>query len=256
MSKHFFYRLKHGFASNLVIAVSLLGLFLFDPAPLEAMHLYVSFDEMTQQADAIFLGTVVDQQTRHGPNQKMIFTDVYFEVTKLIYSNEKSRALIGKDTVLTFAGGELGGEIVRVSGVPSLETDASYVVFARMDGRTYASPVIVGSQGLFGVIADEVTGTLYPLTYGGNCIVDIRDSDLLVGPPVARVLSGRVEEKVGKIPFKIHNVPPEPADQMDQGDAKAYVSRVERETPEKVMTLDEFIDQILRRIQRRKEVGS
>ena len=217
------------------------------------MQLQLSFDEITNQADVIFIGTVVEQESRYGGNQNMVFTDVRFEVVELIYRTNQARDLIGKEIELSFAGGEMEGLTVRVSDVPTFEINATYVVFTRMDGKTYASPTIGAFQGLFKVASDEISGVLYPLTYGGHSILEIRDNDFITGPRVSLILYGKVKATVEEEPFKIHAVPPQPAQGMEQTNARAEVSKVLTEQPEGIMSLDEFLSEIHARLQMGKE---
>jgi hypothetical protein len=222
------------------------------PPPLIGMQLHLSFYEMIQKADVIFMGKVVDQQNRYGPNHKMIFTDVHFDTIDVIYSNKKSQVSVGEDIILTFAGGKMGEEIVKVSDVPSFETGVTYIIFTRMDGKTYASPIIGAFQGLFKIISDKVTDISYPLTYGGSCIVRIEDDDLITGPSVARVQAGTIEKRYDKSLFKSNVVPPVPAEGMDQTGACAHVSKVASKMPENIMSLDEFISKINKHLKIRK----
>jgi hypothetical protein len=230
------------------------SLILWGVAPLGAMQLQLSFDEITNQADVIFIGTVVEQQSRYGANQNMVFTDVRFDVVELIYSIKQARDIIGKEIELSFAGGEMEGVTFKVSDVPTFEIGATYVVFTRMDGKIYASPTIGAYQGLFKVASDEVSGVLYPLTYGGHSILEIRDNDLITGPRVSRILYGKTKAMVEEEPFKIHSVPPQPAQGMQQTNARAQVSKVLTEKPEGIMSLDDFLSEIHARLQMGKRI--
>lgn len=250
MSGHFICRFKRGAKPTFAnVAVSVVGLIIFCAIlPCQAMQLHVTLDEMTQQADAIFLGVVVDQQSRYGPNQKMIFTDVFYQVEEVIYRKEKVQSAIHKTVKLTFAGGEVKGETVRVSDVPSFENGSTYLVFTRMDGKTYASPIIGAFQGLFKIISDEVSGVPYALTYGGRYIVEIKEGDIVTGPPVAKIVAGAIEERADTSTVKFYDVPPQPVEETGQTDAEAHVSAAPFEISNKIMTLDEFIAEIKKRL--------
>lgn len=220
----------------------LLGFLVMAALPCDAIHLYLKFDETIQKADVIFWGKVSDQVSRYGVNGKMIFTDVYFDVLELIYKSEKSDPIPGSSIVLTFAGGTIGETTVRVSDVPTFETGSSYLVFTRMDGRPYASPIIGGFQGLFKIITDEEHGRHYPLAHGRRGISEIRDGHIITSPPVSNVKAGVIEKLPEKEPgAKFHDVAPKPAEGMDPQKVKASVSKVKREMPEKIMTTDELI---------------
>jgi hypothetical protein len=48
--------------------IILTGVLMCAAIPCQAMVLHLSFDKIVKQADVIFVGTVVDQQCRFGPN--------------------------------------------------------------------------------------------------------------------------------------------------------------------------------------------
>jgi hypothetical protein len=246
----------------------ILGIFYCDAM---AMQMSQSFDEIVQKADVIFLVKAVDQQSRLGTSKKeMIFTDVSFEVERLIHS--KQNPLKKGDIVqLTFAGGELGGRIIQVTDVPSFELGESYIIFTLMDGQTYASPIIGAFQGLFHVKTDEVSGISHPLIYGKRAIVRIDDEDHLVaGPKVKKIHSGVIEEELVSETATYYDVAPQPVvdtaisnsttviprsgtnpiGTAKKESPKATVSRPAKEKPEKIMNVEEFIAEIQKRIKK------
>lgn len=221
--------------------------------PCDAMYLYMPFDDIIKKADVIFLAKVTDQTSRYGSaEKKMIFTDVSFDVVNLIYKSEKSEPIIANrnSIMLTFAGGSVEGEAIWVSDVPSFETGSTYLIFTLMDGKTYASPIVGGYQGLFNVITDEETGQNYALTYGKRGIIEIKDGDVVTTPPVAKIKGGLIEKALQKSSVKFHDVAPAPAQGMDQTKVSASVSPVAAEMPGKIMTLDELIGAIQAKIKK------
>lgn len=238
---------------SLIMFFVFASLMLWHVAPLRAMHLQLSFDQITKQADVIFIGTVMERQTRYGGNQNMILTDVRFGLERLIYQAEQVQENVEDEIELTFAGGEMEGLTIKVSDVPTFEFGETYVVFTRMDGKTYASPIIGAFQGLFKVTSDDISGTLYPLTYGGHSIVEIRGNDIIAGPRVSRILYGEVEVLNEEEPFKMYTIPPQPAEGMEQTNTRAQVSAMLTEKPERIMSLEEFVSEIHARLQMGKE---
>jgi len=234
---------------KLSVFLFFVGFLVMAASPCDASYLYLAFDETVQKADVIFVGVVTDQVSRYGANGNMIFTDVYFDFLEVIYRSEKSEPITGSSIMLTFAGGTVGQKSFSVSDVPTFQTGSSYLVFTRRDGKTYPSPIIGGSQGLFTVITDEEQGHRYPLTYGRRGIREIRDGAIVTSPPVSKVKGALIE----KLPetgtgVMIHNVAPKPAEGMDQQRVKATVSPVKAEMPGKLMTLDELIGVIQEKI--------
>jgi hypothetical protein len=237
---------------KLYILIFLVGVLVMAAFPCDAMQLYLSFDEIVKKADVIFHGKVVDQVSRYGAGGKMIFTDVYFDVLELIYKSEESEPITGSNIMLTFAGGTVGERTVRVSDVQSFETGSSYLICTRMDGKTYASPIVGGNQGLFTIITDEEHGLRYPLTPGRRGISEIRNGDVVTSPPVANIRAGVIEKSPKKeTSVKFYDVAPKPAAGMDPTRHQAWVSTTEKEMPEKLMTLDELIGTIHERIKER-----
>ena len=224
-----------------------------DMAPIssDAMQLYLPFDSVIKKADAIFLGRVTEQTSRYGVGNEMIFTDVYFDVTRLIYWSEKAGPITRNNIVLTFAGGSVGDKSVTISDVPSFETGSTYLIFTIMDGKIYASPIVGGFQGLFRVIVDEEQGTQYPLTPGRQGISGIKNGNIVRTPPVHKIRGGAIEGlQVGR-DARFYDVAPMPAEGTpgtDKTKLRASVVAVKKGMPAKLMTVDELIEVIQERI--------
>jgi hypothetical protein len=212
------------------------------------MQHYFSFDQIVQRADLIFLGKVLSQQSRYGTQGGMILTDVYFSVEEIIYQRETSYRFAGNRITLTFAGGRMKEETIYVSDVPSLQTGGRYLLFTKMDGKSYASPIIGAYQGLFRIIQDETTTTSYPLAKGGRCIVKVIGEELVLGPSVVRVQGGIIEKRTPAIHIRFHDEPPRPVD--GKGGRVSEAVRKAQSIPERIMSLDEFIQEIKKRIPR------
>ncbi len=209
----------------------------------------ISFNEVVQNADVIFVGKAVDQKSRYAPGEdKLILTDVSFQVEKVIYANQ---VLSGNVVNLTFAGGRVGDLVNWVSDVPTIETGQTYVIFTRMDGKTHMSPVIGSFQGLFQVEKDEVSGVSYPVTYGGRQgIAGFDDPYIRVGVPVKAIRNGVVEERESAVPDRYFNVAPVQVGGAAAGaaPASASVSPPPKPEPGKILNLDEFIGEIQKRL--------
>ena len=228
-------------------AIALLLFFGALGAPALAMHPYMSFDDLVQKSDLIFEGEVSDMQCRYGAGQKMILTDVTFEVERPVYVKEEAASRLSDPVVLTFAGGDIGGRSVQVSETPVFKMNARYLIFTRLDGKTYASPIIGGTQGLLRIHKDEATGKDYPLTTGGNPIVGFDGPHLSLGPPVSKIERGRAQ-KATTAPDLIYRVPPKRTDGRPGG---ARVSSVVDESRWGIMhpiDLDRLVSEIYKRI--------
>ena len=216
----------------------------------ETMVRHFSFDEMIEKADIIFAGKVTDQQSRFSPKGKMILTDVTFHVERHIFMKDEYVSASEGVIVLTFAGGTVGDKNIRIPDVPTFKTGERYLIFARMDGKSYVSPVIGRFQGKFDIVTDEITGESYPLCSARKPVLEVSDKGLHLGPSVSRIRSGKMEKATDPLPSLRHNVAPQNADKS--GKAKAFVSKHEREIPAKIMNLDELQNEIQKRIKLRK----
>ncbi len=173
-------------------AVRLLDAFLWLllAAPAWAIYPHVDFPELVHSADVIFIGTVTDTNARFGINDRVIVTDVTFQVADLVYAGSAVTVDASEQVVLTFAGGQIGDQGLTVSGVPEFTVGQTYAVFARLDGQPYMNPLIGGTQGLFKVVFDAATGEAYPLTLGGLGISAVSDSKLEFSAKVERIERG------------------------------------------------------------------
>jgi hypothetical protein len=221
-----------------------------------AMQLKLSFDELIQKADGVFIGTVVTQSCRFGPNGKMIFTDVQLAVSEWVGGPVAAPpvAADGGTLVLSLAGGQIGEEGVAVSDVPALQTGQTYLIFTKLDGRPYASPIIGASQGLFKVLKDESSGRQFAVTAGDQAITGVGEQDLLLGPPIEGVRAGvaRLKQRQGPGP-NFHPVAPvavggNPAHQ-------ARVSAVGRPSaaPPVLLPMYQFVQEIKARLKKAQE---
>ena len=216
----------------------------------ETMVRHFTFDEMIERADIIFAGKVTDQQCRYGPKGKMIFTDISFKVERIIFIKDKYATASEEEIILTFAGGEIGDNNIRIPDVPSFKSGERYLIFARLDGKTYVSPVIGRFQGKFDIVIDEITGESYPLYSAKKPVLKVSDKGLHLGPSVSRVRGGKMEKATDPLPSLRYDVAPQNADKT--GKAKAFVSKQAREIPAKIMNLDELQNEIQKRIKLRK----
>lgn len=104
-----------------------------------------SFDDLTAEADLIFVGTVTGLQSRWvDEEQSAIETVVTFSVEEALLGD------LGKEESLRFSGGEVDGLREQIAGVPRFVVGQRVVLFARR-GHS-ASPVVGFHQGCFRVV--------------------------------------------------------------------------------------------------------
>ena len=109
------------------------------------------FNQLVAEAEQIFVGPVTAAQSRKLPTG-VIVTDVTFSKPRVLKGSE-----IFGDLVLLVLGGSLESETLKLSGFPDFLLGGTYLVFSRGNG-TEIFPVVGGTQGLFQVKRDPVTG--------------------------------------------------------------------------------------------------
>jgi len=153
----------------------------------------LSFEEVAQTADLIFIGTVIGKDCATNGSAKMIFTHVHFADIQVIYATGRSRQRGGGSIRLTHAGGKLQDRGVWVSVAPSLELGHRYLVFTLDDGLVYANPLIGGLQGQFEIIQDRATLQEYLLAPGGRAVLEVGPEGIKTGlKPVDFIQNGVV----------------------------------------------------------------
>ena len=141
-----------------------------------ASQIKLSFAEVAQSSDLIFIGTVESQVSRFNDQRTFIITEVLFTDIMLVHGTQRSTQSNEDHIVLQHAGGCVGDLCLKVSVAPSFQTGHRYLLFVSDDGKTYVNPMIGGTQGIFEVIKDEATGTEFVLTAGRRLVrgADIR----------------------------------------------------------------------------------
>jgi hypothetical protein len=172
------------------------------PSPARALsNLALTPSELAQNADLIVTGRVVSQSTHWNQAHTMIFTDVRFAIDPPVYATATSKSVATGELVLSFAGGTIGDTTALISDQQSWEQGRRYLLFTRDDGRTYADPIIGGSQGAFLLMTDEATGRELVLTRAGRPVLSIGQSELRTGQgPVAAIRAGVVVYEGGATP--------------------------------------------------------
>ncbi|NCC55947.1 MAG: hypothetical protein EOM11_10820, partial [Erysipelotrichia bacterium] len=140
----------------------------------------LQINEIAQEADLIFIGTVEQQQCRKGVNNKIILTDVTFKEIEVIYSTPESLQKTSSKIVLTHVGGTYNDTSMSVSNMPHFKIGERYLLFTQDDGAIYANPIIGGHQGLFSIIVDKKTSEEYILTSSGKAILLLEIDEIKV----------------------------------------------------------------------------
>lgn len=120
-----------------------------------------SFDDLTAEADLIFVGTVTGLRSRWvDEEQSAIETIVTFTVEEALLGD------LGKEESLRFSGGEVDGLREQIAGVPRFVVGERVVLFARRARST--SPVVGFHQGCFRVVDGAATAVVQGCSVTSN----------------------------------------------------------------------------------------
>lgn len=112
----------------------------------------LSLSEIRDQASAIVVAEVLFEETRLGPDAKMVWTDYELAVEEVLLGADQSAP-----KTLSFAGGRSGNDEVGITGVPRLEVGKRYVLFLLADGTPWATPTVGWGQGIFEIVPEGST---------------------------------------------------------------------------------------------------
>lgn len=161
------------FAYVLAVVLAAIGMTVKFPVAAGASFVRVSFQEVAQTADLVFIGTVTGLDCTAEGASRMIFTHVHFGDIQVLHATGRSVQAGLSSVRLTHAGGKVGGRGVWVSAAPAFRQGRRYLVFALDDGLVYANPLVGGPQGQFEVIQDESTFQDYVLTADGRAVHEV-----------------------------------------------------------------------------------
>lgn len=107
---------------------------------------------LVDQAELIFVGTVVHTQAVETKDEAFAFTYVTFEVEDALKGSAADSQL-----TLRFAGAELGGQVFEVRGMPTFELGGRHLLFVEGNGRA-GCPLVGWWQGKLDFAAHPFSG--------------------------------------------------------------------------------------------------
>ena len=203
----------------------------------------VPMPEIAQTADLIFMGTVVEQQSRVNDAENLIVTDVRFRNEQILHRAETAVGDFGEYIEFTYAGGQVEELTLWVTESPGFRTEHRYIVFLHADGKRYFNPVIAGSDGLYQVITDSESGLRYVLNATGQGITGVRDGFFnTTRRTIAEVMDGEIRWAPSEDTLNLRTEQPP----VGENDSQYAVPReIGSESPGALFTLKEFNDFIL-----------
>lgn len=108
----------------------------------------LTFSELTEEANVIILGKVLEVSCKCSEGSKKIYTYVTIIVEKTIKgpSNDKITVKI--------LGGKVGGKVMKVFGMPEFRKGEEICLFLKSDESLYC-PIVGWSQGKFNIEKDK-----------------------------------------------------------------------------------------------------
>lgn len=107
---------------------------------------------LVDEAELIFVGTVVHTQAVETKDEQFAFTYVTFEV-----EDSLKGAAADSQLTLRFAGADLGGLVYEVRGMPTFEVGGRHLLFVEGNGRA-GCPLVGWWQGKLDFAAHPFTG--------------------------------------------------------------------------------------------------
>lgn len=161
-----------------------------------------SFDELVDQAEFIFQGTVTDvkaQWVGEG-GQRHIVSYITLKVEDAIKGNP------GASYTIRMLGGTVDGETMRVSDSPQFKTGDRDILFVEHNGTQFI-PLVGIMHGRFRVQQDKASGEDVVMTDKGEAVNDLaqlgKDEDPTTGQASDRASDPRSKGKaLGSAAFK------------------------------------------------------
>lgn len=142
----------------------------------------VSLDEMLQQSQFVFEGTVTAIEAREN-SQKRIHTYVTFEIQDIIKGEYHSNVI-----TLSFLGGTVGDVTMAVSDMLLPQEGEHGIYFVESLERLQVNPLYGWSQGYF-IVERDVAGTERVMTNRRLPITGITDAQITPGKESMQTLS-------------------------------------------------------------------
>jgi len=129
-----------------------------------------TFEEMTDRADLVFVGKVVELKTEWqvaGTNQA-IFTLVEFHTEEILKGTAPA------SISLRFLGGKVGGMTLEVVAVPKFEAGDRVLLFVEGNGVQFC-PLVGVYHGKFGVRKDDKSSRDIVFMHDGKPLRDVAE---------------------------------------------------------------------------------
>lgn len=162
--------------------------------------------ELADQADLIFTGTAVQEETAPTKDGRFPFTFITFTVGDVL----KGRVQ-GKQITLRFDGGVLGDRGVEVDGMPRFAQGESYLLFVRGNGSV-SCPVLGWWQGQLHFRQEALSNRRILVDSAGTAVAGIAQGRFTRRPAAGSRLAAEADGEITVLSEEgVHIVLSEPA---------------------------------------------
>jgi hypothetical protein len=150
----------------------------------------MSLEQMSDRADAIFVGRVEGIRSDWNAERTRIYTYVTFEVDRYLKGGRGGRL----ETV-RLLGGQVGPYLAMVPGTPQFVEGEEVLVFQVGGGARI--PTVLGlSMGKFSIVRDPSGETMVKRDISSLMLANHRTDSRKPGDPLSRYRLGEVESKI------------------------------------------------------------
>ncbi len=121
--------------------------------PSIAQQMKVELKDLSQDADAIITGKVVQQTSSWNQDRSRIYTQATIQVEEYLKGSST-----GGSVVVTYLGGEVGDVGETYSHMPRFADQEEVLVFLQKDQKSSDYKVLYGEEGKISIINDPKTG--------------------------------------------------------------------------------------------------
>ena len=153
----------------------------------------MSLEQMTERADAIYLGRVTGARADWNAERTRIYTYVTLEVDRYLKGGSGARS----ETV-RLLGGRVGPYLAMVPGTPRFDVGEEVLLFA--SGRGARIPTVLGlSLGKFTVVSDAAGEKVVQRDISSLMLANHRTDSRKPGDPVTRYRLSEIESRIREL---------------------------------------------------------
>ncbi|HYK00993.1 MAG TPA: hypothetical protein VE974_04500 [Thermoanaerobaculia bacterium] len=131
----------------------------------------VDLGKLVDDAEIVFVGTVIGSESVPTADNTYAFTYVTFDIDQTL----KGAARSGKTITLRFAGGVAGTNVFEVSGAPTFQVGGKHLLFVEGNDKL-GVPLVGWYQGKLDLVSNPVTQQPMFVDHAGRAIDGVKDN--------------------------------------------------------------------------------